>query len=1014
MSDVSTKPVIFISYSRKDEPEKPARGQEKWRTYVQSYLAPANLNGLVHIFVDEDIRGGEEWRKKIDAQLSSCDLFILLVSINSLASNEVMNFEIKAIQERQARGEHVHIFPIVLDPFSAKTAPWLMKLNLRPPSGKPLSDYKLQDRKKQMVAIVDEVIDIVREIVAAKQARLESIRSAPPAPAEVSAGCLVDIAYLPETPYARLIGRESQLSRLDEAWSNGRTNIVSLIAEGGAGKSALVNEWLKRMQADGYRGAEVVLGWSFYDQGTEESASSAESFLDWAVEKLGIRIERADAEDKGEAIAAAKGEAIAAALVQRRMLLVLDGCEPLQHALARRGELKDRGLRALLRRFASAPANRARGLILLTSRYAIKDIARWKETSAPIEELYRLSDETGAALARENGVWGTDEELQAASRDFGGHPLALGLLASYLKDKHADDVRERVAIGGASDDHLGTRQPDHAKRVIATYEKEWLAGKPLEHAIMNLIGLFDRPATDECLRALRRPPAIPGLTEAVMDLSEEEWEQAVARLREARLLTPADPSTPHSLDAHPLVREWFGERLKQVNDVAWKAAHALLFDYLQDSTKEGTQPTLEDLAPLYQAIGHGCRAGKYQEALDRIYIGRICRLSLDGRPEFYSTLKLGAYASDLAALFWFFERAYDLPVDALTELARIWVVSIASNCLAAQGRMSEALSGQRKALQTQKDANDLTNVAVGAANISHGEIITGQIFNAVESAKESVAYADATRLPAWTVLCRVSLANALHAFGKSAEAERVFAEAEQRQKVVQPGYPMLYGVSGYYFCDLLLAKGDYAAVEERASRILEWARTHLSHVDTALSTLALARAAFGLAISRDSDARRSSEVAQFISRSIDETIELLRKIRMGGHLPPALLARAAFRRAVGDWAPSARDLDEIEEIAEPGPMKVFLCDIALERARLVFARIEAFVPLNGLIDDGTSQPTAPDAVETAQLIDEATKQLIIAADYISTCGYHRRDEELAELQSVLRGERKFADLPPRV
>jgi hypothetical protein len=38
----------------------------------------------------------------------------------------------------------------------------------------------------------------------------------------------------------------------------------------------------------------------------------------------------------------------------------------------------------------------------------------------------------------------------------------------------------------------------------------------------------------------------------------------------------------------------------------------------------------------------------------------------------------------------------------------------------------------------------------------------------------------------------------------------------------------------------------------------------------------------------------------------------------------------------------------------------------------------------------------------------------MAADTIKTCGYHRRDEELAELQAVLRGERSFASLPPRV
>jgi len=95
-------------------------------------------------------------------------------------------------------------------------------------------------------------------------------------------------------------------------------------------------------------------------------------------------------------------------------------------------------------------------------------------------------------------------------------------------------------------------------------------------------------------------------------------------------------------------------------------------------------------------------------------------------------------------------------------------------------------------------------------------------------------------------------------------------------------------------------------------------------------------------------------------------------------------------------------------------MKRCLCDIALERARLAFAKIEAFAPLNGFIDNSPPKPVTPNAPEAARLKDKAAKQLAIAADYITTCGYHRRDEELAELQAVLRGERKFADLPPRV
>jgi hypothetical protein len=95
-------------------------------------------------------------------------------------------------------------------------------------------------------------------------------------------------------------------------------------------------------------------------------------------------------------------------------------------------------------------------------------------------------------------------------------------------------------------------------------------------------------------------------------------------------------------------------------------------------------------------------------------------------------------------------------------------------------------------------------------------------------------------------------------------------------------------------------------------------------------------------------------------------------------------------------------------------MRLYLCDMALERARLAFARSEAFAPLNGLIDDSPPKPQPAGESERNSLHDEAAKQLAIAADYIETCGYHRRDEELVELQAVLRGGRPFAALPPRV
>jgi len=53
----------------------------------------------------------------------------------------------------------------------------------------------------------------------------------------------------------RLFGREKELKLLDEAWTDNQTDILTLVAWGGVGKTALVNQWLNRMKTDNYRGA---------------------------------------------------------------------------------------------------------------------------------------------------------------------------------------------------------------------------------------------------------------------------------------------------------------------------------------------------------------------------------------------------------------------------------------------------------------------------------------------------------------------------------------------------------------------------------------------------------------------------------------------------------------------------------------------------------------------------------------------------------------------------------------
>src|SRR5207249_1302707 len=107
--------------------------------------------------------------------------------------------------------------------------------------------------------------------------------------------------------------------------------------------------------------------------------------------------------------------------------------------------------------------------------------------------------------------------------------------------------------------------------------------------------------------------------------------------------------------------------------------------------------TLEGLQPLYQAVVHGCLAGRHQEACDEVYIDRINRGTESGG--FYSTKQLGAVGADLAAVAAFFDEPWDRVSPNLTEAARAWLLSVAAFDLRALGRLAEALQPMRASLE---------------------------------------------------------------------------------------------------------------------------------------------------------------------------------------------------------------------------------------------------------------------------------------------------------------------------
>jgi tetratricopeptide (TPR) repeat protein len=759
------------------------------------------------------------------------------------------------------------------------------------------------------------------------------------APHDASTSIPIAIGRLPGAG-KHLFGRDQELARLDSCWSNPGTRIVSIIAMGGAGKSSLVGTWLKRMQKDGWRGAERVFGWSFYSQGSSNTASG-DMFIAEALRWFGHT-------DPIPVGAWERGARLAQLVKEQRTLLVLDGLEPLQAPFgAGEGKIRDQGVAALVRELAAA----GRGLCVISSRIAVDDLASPEDGPTATIDLEELSSEDGAKLLEVLGARGTKAEFEEAAREVKGHALALTLLGSYLNDACEGDIRKRKEIGPLVNDVKGG---EHAKRVMAAYA-HWFGEGP-EVSVLRLLGLFDRPADKECIRALREAPAIPKLTEALVGMDDLRWNQTLAKLRRAHLVAEASSSEPETIDAHPLVREHFGARLREEALEAWRKGHGLLFEHLQKAAPELPEDTVA-MAPLYAAVMHGCHAERRQEALWEVLWKRVYR----GEKRF-NWRKLGAFDAELGMFAAFFDPPWTRLAPGLTEADEAFVLSNAGFTLHALGRLDEAAEPMRLGLERRIAQEDWKSAAVAASNLSELHLARGAVRDAVTSARQSVELADRSEDIFQRMTRRATLANALHQAGSLGEACALFEDAEALQKELQSQYPMLYSPRGFRYCENVL---------DRAHQTLVWmTRARGSLLTLALNHLSLGRARLLLAL-RD----RTNDVAP-ARTELDTAITGLRQAGRQDYIPHGLLARAELHLATRDFPAAEHDLDEALSIATRCGMRLSEADAKLGFARLHLARGDH---------------------------DAARASFTAAKALVDSTGYHRRDRDIAELEAALLG-----------
>ncbi|WYD79586.1 MAG: hypothetical protein V8K32_09735 [Candidatus Electrothrix gigas] len=789
------------------------------------------------------------------------------------------------------------------------------------------------------------------------------------------------LARLPRTD-ARLFGREEELNLLDRAWQDEETRVLVLTAFGGMGKTALMQAWLDQQ---GYAGADAVYTWSFYSQGTAEDrqASSAE-FFDNALRWFGHDGSPLPSEHD-------RGLKLAELVCRQRTLLILDGLEPLQYPFggAMDGALRDKGILCLCRQLAA----QNNGLLLISSRQPVQELV--DRPGVVQHELNPLSEEAGIELFRAAGIRGEDDELAATVKNYDGHALSLNLLATYLTEYESGDIIQQYKLHSLIEFPEEIYSTRHAFKVMAAYEQQ-LAGSA-DVQVLYSLGLFDRPVSAGAMACLREAeiPQVGG------PINDKVFHAACRRLRRLGLLNREDAEHSGTLDCHPLMRQYFSKRLEELHPDSWQQAHARLYEYFKSLPTKKLPDTLEEMEPLFAAVRHGCSSELHQNTLNEVYWPIIQR-----KNEHYLCRKLGGFAADLAMLTYFFVEPWRIPSPYLIDQDKAFLLGEVATRIRALGRFSEVTEPLKAGIKIEIKLKNWRSATKNTNNLSELYLILGAISKAVETAQQSINLAHQSGEFFLNMSCRTTLADALHQSGEQNTAHSLFTEAEQIQVEQDSESPYLYSLWGFRYCNMLLAKNEWKKVRKQSGKNLQLDKSLL---DVALCNLSLGRAILQKAINQSKLFISSStlnlaldltciplfgrkvesdrRIVRLMNRTkdwLDQAVVGLRKAGTEHHLPLGLLARAAWCRwtivlmkQADTITQAVQDLQETEEIAQRGGMRLHLIDFHLEAARL-------------------SLTAGQDILNRT-----ATEHLAAAKKGIEETGYKRRLPEVANIEEVL-------------
>jgi tetratricopeptide (TPR) repeat protein len=592
-------------------------------------------------------------------------------------------------------------------------------------------------------------------------------------------------------------------------------------------------------------------------------------------------------------------------------------------------------------------------------------------------------------IASSIGAEADDGQLRAAVREVDCHALAITLLGNYLRDVHRGDLRGLRNLDRLTVD---VREGGHARRIMATYTA-WLERNEGfdELTILRLIGLFDRPADPDAMKALLADPRMRTFTRG-LELGSDSWNDAVDALRAMGLLNREFPDWPGTLDAHPLVREHFRYELRKDHPDWWRQGNRTLFGFYQ--TQAPPKPeTSKEMSSLYAAVTHGCAAELHQEVFDEVLLPRVWR---DRRINF-STRRLGMTGSDLVALSNYFypQQWTELRTPTLSARARTLVLTNAGVRLRQLGRLVDARDSfgavVREIDPQAAQAEELEDASYAVSQYCELLVIAGKLWGgtdesegALVNGKRAVEFADRGDDAYFKMHSRISLAEVHFMLNDPEQADALFEQAMAIDREQRPRPPFLYSQGMYRYGYFLIETGRAEVLLQGAADDPSWGKngedSSLLSEAIRLTILGGAHRALIEAGCRDPAFLHEGE------QILDDAISAFQTAGYTDYTVRGLLERAHFYRVLGQTryvTAALADLSRAAVEAKRGQMDLLYADVLLQQVACYL--------------DEWAVMTTPERESSREKITLTLNQ---AAELVTAIDYGRRQAMLARLQEA--------------